>query len=85
MKNLEHLGFNDWFKDQTDLNQNNDLQIVRVISVNKNSFIVSNGEKDIYAELTGKFLFNSDSALDLPTVGDFVYAQKLPVRKLITS
>ena len=75
MKNLEHLGFNNWFKDQIDLNQNPDLKIVRVITVNKNSFVVSNGEKDIYAELTGKFLFNSDSALDLPTVGDFVYAQ----------
>ena len=75
MNNLESFGFDEWFKDNIDLNQNSDLNIVRVISVNKNSFVVSNGEKDIYAELTGKFLFNSDSALDLPTVGDFVYAQ----------
>ena len=29
----------------------------------------------IYAELTGKFLFNSDSSLDFPTVGDWVYVQ----------
>lgn len=75
MNTIESIGFNNWFKDQIDPNQNADLKIVRVISVNKNSFVVSNGEKDIYAELTGKFLFNSDSALDLPTVGDFVYAQ----------
>ncbi len=52
-----------------------DYQIARVIAVNKNSFIISNGEKDIYAELTGKYLFNSDSSLDFPTVGDWVYAQ----------
>jgi ribosome biogenesis GTPase len=75
MNNLEHLGFSNWFQDQIDLDQNPDFKIVRVISVNKNSFVVSSGEKDIYAELTGKFLFNTDSALDLPTVGDFVCAQ----------
>ena len=75
MNNLEKLGFNNWFHDKLDLARNPEFKIVRVISVNKNSFVVSNGEKDIYSELTGKFLFNTDSALDLPTVGDFVYAQ----------
>ncbi|WP_337866313.1 ribosome small subunit-dependent GTPase A [Ignavibacterium sp.] len=74
MNNLQTLGFDNWFQDKLDLSKT-DFNIVRVISVNKNSFVVSNGEKDIYAELTGKFLFNSDSALDLPTVGDFVSAQ----------
>jgi ribosome biogenesis GTPase len=74
MTNLQILGFNNWFKDKVDLSKT-DFKIVRVISVNKNSFVVSNGVKDIYAELTGKFLFNSEDSLDLPTVGDFVYAQ----------
>ena len=75
MNNLEHLGFNNWFKDKLDLSKTADFQIVRVISVNKNSFVVSNGVKDIYAEVTGKFLFNSEDSLDLPAVGDWVYAQ----------
>ncbi len=74
MNTLQTLGFDNWFQDKLDLSKT-DFNIVRVISVNKNSFVVSNGVKDIYAELTGKFLFNSDSALDLPTVGDFVSAQ----------
>ena len=74
MNNLENLGFNNWFMDKVDLSKT-DFNIVRVISVNKNSFVVSNGVKDIYAELTGKFLFNSEDSLDLPAVGDFVYAQ----------
>ncbi|HMN24421.1 MAG TPA: ribosome small subunit-dependent GTPase A [Ignavibacteriaceae bacterium] len=74
MNNLEKFGFDNWFEDKVDLSKA-DFNIVRIISVNKNSFVVSNSVKDIYAELTGKFLFNSDSALDLPTVGDFVYAQ----------
>jgi ribosome biogenesis GTPase / thiamine phosphate phosphatase len=74
MNNLEKLGFNYWFQDKVDLSKT-DFNIVRVISVNKNSFVVSNGVKEIYAELTGKFLFNSEDSLDLPAVGDWVYAQ----------
>jgi ribosome biogenesis GTPase / thiamine phosphate phosphatase len=75
MNNIEKLGFDNWFQDKVDLSKPADFQIVRVISVNKNSFVVSNGVKDIYAELTGKFLFNSEDSLDLPAVGDWVYAQ----------
>jgi ribosome biogenesis GTPase len=75
MNNIKTLGFDNWFEDKIDLNLNPDFNIVRVISVNKNSFVVSSGVKDIYAELTGKFLFNSEDSLDLPAVGDWVYAQ----------
>jgi len=74
MNNLKKLGFNNWFQDKVDLSKT-DFNIVRLISINKNSFVVSNGVKEIYAELTGKFLFNSEDSLDMPAVGDFVYAQ----------
>jgi len=77
LNNLAKLGFDNWFEDKFELSKTADFwkssirspsdipsgKIVRVISVNKNSYVVSNGEKDIYVELTGKFLFNSDSAL----------------------
>ena len=43
MKNLEKLGFDNWFSDKVDLSKTNDFKIERVISVNKNSFAVSNG------------------------------------------
>src|SRR3989339_659914 len=75
MQSLEKLGFNKLLQDQVDSSQMVDFKIARVIAVNKNSFIVSDGEKDIFAELTGKFLFNSDSPLDYPAVGDWVYVQ----------
>jgi ribosome biogenesis GTPase / thiamine phosphate phosphatase len=75
MNDIEKLGFDKWFLDQAEPSKLDDYQIVRVISVNKNSYVVSNGKKDIYAELTGKFLFNSDSPLDFPTVGDWLYVQ----------
>ena len=74
MNNIKNLGFDNWFEDKVDLSKT-EFNIVRVISVNKNSFVVSNGVKDIYAELTGKFLFNTEDSLDLPAVGDWVYAQ----------
>ena len=35
MNIIEYLGFDKWFDGKTDLSQNPDLKIVRVISVNK--------------------------------------------------
>ncbi len=75
MNDIEKIGFDNWFREKADAEKLNDFKIARVISVNKNSFVVSTGKTDIYAELTGKYLFNSDSSLDFPTVGDWVYAQ----------
>ncbi|MBT8387535.1 MAG: ribosome small subunit-dependent GTPase A [Ignavibacteria bacterium] len=75
MNDIKRLGFDNWFKDKIDLSKSANFKIVRVISVSKNSYLVSNGTNDIYAELTGKFLFNSESSLDLLAVGDWVYAQ----------
>ena len=42
MVTLEKLGFDNWFSDKVDLSKT-DFNIVRVISVNKNRFVVSNG------------------------------------------
>jgi len=75
MNNIRKLGFDTWFQDKVEVGKSNEFQIVRVISVNKNSFVVSNGNDDIYAELTGKYLFNLTSLTDFPTVGDWVYTQ----------
>ena len=61
MNYVEKRGFDDWFlessvrspsdipsgNDKVDLSKATDFKIVRVISVNKNRFIVSNGIKDI--------------------------------------
>lgn len=74
MNETEKFGFDNWFQDKVDLSKT-EFNISRVISVNKNSFVVSNGIKEIYAELTGKFLFNSEDSLDMPAVGDWVYTQ----------
>ena len=50
MSKIENLGFDNWFRDKVDLSKTADFwesvpsgKIARVISVNKNSFVVSNG------------------------------------------
>jgi len=75
MENLKVLGFNKWFEDKKDYNMLNSHKLARVIIVNKNNYVVSDGKREINAGLTGKFMFNSESALDYPAVGDWVYIQ----------
>ncbi|MBI2416755.1 MAG: ribosome small subunit-dependent GTPase A [Ignavibacteriales bacterium] len=71
-KLLDGLGFSNWFKDKAESVAANDMSVARVISVNKNNYIVYDGRNEMLAELTGKFMFSADSSLDYPTVGDWV-------------
>ena len=74
MNNLQSIGYNDWFKQRVDEKLNADHGIARVVSVNKDSFIITQGGKDVFAELSGNLIFGTESASDLPTTGDWVYA-----------
>lgn len=74
---LEKLGLSHWFKDKIDPTKLIEHQIARVVTVNKDSYLIRNEKKDVLAEVTGKFKFNADSPLDYPTVGDWVYAKYL--------
>ncbi|MGE5350706.1 MAG: ribosome small subunit-dependent GTPase A [Acidobacteriota bacterium] len=69
---LEKLGFDEWFRDNQALPEPADISIARVVSVNKNNFIVSDGTSEIFAELAGRFIYGTDSPLDFPAVGDWV-------------
>lgn len=71
---LTELGFNDFLESQLDAEQAAKHELARVIAVHKNSFIISNGTREVFAELSGNLIYSSDSALDLPTTGDWVYA-----------
>ncbi len=50
------------------------LENARVTSVHKDSYYISKGDKEVFAECSGNLLFTSDSPLDLPTTGDWVKA-----------
>lgn len=48
------------------------FEIARVAAVHKDSYIVTDGENNVPAELIGKIAFNASSPLDYPAVGDWV-------------
>lgn len=76
-KDLDTLGYNDWVQNIKYENDHGDFSLARVIEVNKNRYIVADGEHEMIAELSGKLLFGSENPTDLPTVGDWVAIQAL--------
>jgi len=60
--------------------ENGALGRARVLAVHKERFVVSDGSVEVHAELAGRFLHRAGSALDLPTVGDWVSAEFLDKR-----
>ncbi len=75
--NLEKLGFDDWLKNISAEYIRDGFAPARVIEVNKNSYMVSDGSSEMIAELTGRFLFDAAGATAMPTVGDWVVIQSL--------
>ncbi|BBN60620.1 ribosome small subunit-dependent GTPase A [Hydrogenovibrio marinus] len=71
---LKKVGFDDWFQEQLDTTQTEIHEVARVVAVHKNRYVISNGEMDVFAELSGHLFYTADSSTDLPTVGDWVYA-----------
>lgn len=69
---VRELGFDAWFEQRLDpaLSAHS---LARVVSVHKNSWTVTQGQAACPAELTGKLLYATESAADLPTTGDWVY------------
>jgi len=74
-KNIEDLGFDSWFSEKLDMKKDGDFQPARIVAVNKDSYLIRKNKNEIFAELAGKLLFQAQSSLDYPTVGDWVYVQ----------
>ena len=74
MNELEKLGYSDWFKSRLDVDKSSVHEVARVVSVHKDRYIITTGHGDVFAELSGNFLYSASSALDFPTTGDWVYA-----------
>ncbi len=74
---IELLGYDEWFHDvsQSVIQAGNIPS--RVIEVNKGNFRVSDGNNEMTAELSGRFLFSAETSTDFPTVGDWVMIQPL--------
>ncbi|MBN1997577.1 ribosome small subunit-dependent GTPase A [candidate division KSB1 bacterium] len=72
---LEKLGFDRYFADQLQENTIPGLEPARVISVNRDNYIVRNVRGEKTAELLGRFRFSVSSQLELPAVGDWILIQ----------
>jgi ribosome biogenesis GTPase len=72
---LEKIGYDDWFELKSKEYLQDNFSVARIVEVNKENYKVSNGRNDIFAELSGKFLFNIENSMDYPTVGDWVVVQ----------
>ncbi|MGB2691817.1 MAG: ribosome small subunit-dependent GTPase A [Thermodesulfobacteriota bacterium] len=71
---IDKMGFNQLLLKNVDSEKASIYDIARVIAVHKDSYVISKGSGDVFAELVGKLIYLADSAMDLPTVGDWVYA-----------
>jgi len=74
MDKLENIGFSDWFQSKLDADKVAAHDIARVIAVHKDRYIITNGLRDIVAELARNILYTANYSTDLPTTGDWVYA-----------
>ncbi len=72
---FEKLGFDDWFKSQLNPLKSESFALAKILTVHKESYIITNGKWESRAEVTGKLMFSADSALDFPIVGDWCYVQ----------
>jgi ribosome biogenesis GTPase len=70
--NLPDLGFNDeltaWLTD----NKLTDFSVGRVTQEHRERYVISDGDKEYDAEITGNLRFSSSSRSDFPAVGDWV-------------
>ena len=72
---LDKLGYDEWLELKSKEYLKDGFSIARIIEVNKNNYKVNDGQHDIFAELSGKFLFSIENSIDYPTVGDWVVVQ----------
>ena len=83
MSKLNKLGYDEWFAQHADPAKLQSHGVARVLSVHKDSYLISTGEEGedneqggqaIFAEAAGNLLYSAASSLELPTTGDWVYA-----------
>ncbi len=72
---LVDLGFDGWFEKKRSEAQRPELAVARVTRVDRERYLVRNGEREVQAELAGKLRFCADSSEELPCVGDWVSVQ----------
>ena len=72
---LGELGFDHWFHERLTERGGHDSNMARITRVDRGRYRVRNEQKEIRAELMGKFLYAAESSEDVPCVGDWVFVE----------
>ena len=75
---LNKLGWNSFFDKHFEKYKSDGLTAMRVTQEHKEKYRVMDADRELSAEVSGKFRFNAISRGDFPAVGDWVAAMKLP-------
>ncbi len=73
--NINNLNIPQWVLQKAKPFKFDNFEITRISSVHKNSYTIIRDHNEVFAELSGNLLFNLESSLDFPTVGDWVLTQ----------
>ena len=72
---LSELGFNEWFVQGLNESGKTGYSLARITSVNKDTYLVRNGDGEVLSELAGEFMFSAESRIQYPAVGDWAFVQ----------
>jgi ribosome biogenesis GTPase / thiamine phosphate phosphatase len=72
---LADLGYDAWLRNEHEKIGRPDLSPARITRVDRDRYLVRNGQAEVLAEPTGKLLFSVASSEDLPCVGDWCLVQ----------
>jgi ribosome biogenesis GTPase len=74
MDKLRNIGYGGWFRNQVDVDKIATHEVARVVAVHKDSCLITKGDGEVFAECSVNLLYLSDSPFNLPTTGDWIYA-----------
>ena len=75
-KQLHILGFDDWHEANASEELIPGQSIARIMTVDRGAYIVRTEDSEARAELAGRFRFNAETTIDIPSVGDWVCVEK---------
>ncbi len=72
---LSDIGLDSWFEEHVQAFCEESQSVARVVAVDRDRLVVHDGEKELSAELLGKFFYGAERATAFPCVGDWVCLQ----------
>ena len=72
-QSIKQMGFGEALQANLEDEKIASHEIARVITVHKDCYSLAKDGKETIAELSGKFFYSTNSPVDFPTVGDWVY------------